>query len=56
MKIAILDDYAKAARTLDCYAKLAGHDVPVFTEHMRDPEVLARRLHGMEALVVIQQE
>jgi len=55
MKIAILDDYAGAAPTLDAYAKLAGHEVKVFTEHVRDPDTLARRLEGIEALVVIQQ-
>jgi D-3-phosphoglycerate dehydrogenase len=55
MKIAILDDYADAARTLKAYAKLAGHEVTSITDHVRDPDVLAERLKGMEALVVIQQ-
>jgi len=55
MKIAILDDYANAAPTLDAYAKLAGHEVTVITEHIDDPDMLARRLEGIEALVVIQQ-
>ncbi len=55
MKIAILDDYANAARTLKVYAKLAGHEVTSFTDHVRDPDALATRLKGFEALVVIQQ-
>ncbi len=55
MKIAILDDYANAARTLKAYAKLAGHEVTSFTDHVRDPDALATRLKGVEALVVIQQ-
>lgn len=55
MKIAILDDYADAARTLKAYDKLAGHEVTSFKEHMRDPNVLAAKLKGFEALVVIQQ-
>ncbi|MEQ1776443.1 MAG: D-2-hydroxyacid dehydrogenase family protein [Burkholderiales bacterium] len=55
MKIAILDDYANAARTLKAYAKLAGHEVTTFTDHVRDPDALAARLKGFEALVVIQQ-
>jgi D-3-phosphoglycerate dehydrogenase len=55
MKIAILDDYANAARTLAAYAKLDGHDVTTFTDHVRDPAKLAQRLDGYEALVVIQQ-
>jgi D-3-phosphoglycerate dehydrogenase len=55
MKIAILDDYANAARTLKAYAKLAGHDVTSFNDHVRDPDALAARLQGFEAVVVIQQ-
>lgn len=55
MKIAILDDYADAARTLKAYAKLAGHEVTSFTDHVRDPDALAARLQGFAALVVIQQ-
>ena len=55
MKVAILDDYADASRTLDAWAKLAGHEVTVFTDHVRDPAKLAVRLAGMEAVVVIQQ-
>ena len=55
MKIAILDDYQDAARTLDAYSKLAGHDVVAITGHVRDPEELARRLDGVQALVLIQQ-
>jgi D-3-phosphoglycerate dehydrogenase len=55
MKIAILDDYANAARTLKAYARLAGHDVTSFTDHVSDPDALAARLQGFEAAVVIQQ-
>lgn len=55
MKVAILDDYANASPTLDAWAKLAGHEVTVFTDHVRDPAKLAARLAGMEAVVVIQQ-
>lgn len=55
MKIAILDDYQDAARTLTCFNKLAGHDVYSITEHVRDPAGLAQRLDGAEAVVMIQQ-
>jgi D-3-phosphoglycerate dehydrogenase / 2-oxoglutarate reductase len=55
VKVAILDDYADAARTLDAWSKLSGHDVTVFTDHVRDPDKLRARLAGMEAVVVIQQ-
>ena len=54
MKITILDDYQDAARTLECFAKLAGHDVVSLTRHVRDPEALAQCLDGAEAVVAIQ--
>lgn len=55
MRIAILDDYQDAARHLDCFGKLKGHDFVSLTEHVRDPGELARRLDGVEAVVLIQQ-
>ena len=55
MKIAILDDYQDAARTLQCFGKLAGHEVISITRHVRDPAGLARCLDGTEAVVAIQQ-
>jgi D-3-phosphoglycerate dehydrogenase len=55
MKVAILDDYQDATRTLDACAQLAGHDVTAFTDHVRDPAALAKRLTGFEAVVLIQQ-
>lgn len=55
MKVAILDDYAGASPSLAAYSKLAGHEVTVFNDHVRDADLLAKRLEGFEALVVIQQ-
>lgn len=55
MRIAILDDYQDAARKLACFSKLKGHDFVSFTDHVRDPAELGRRLDGVEALVLIQQ-
>jgi D-3-phosphoglycerate dehydrogenase len=55
MKIAILDDYQQAAASLDAFARLAGHEVTAFTDHVRDPDGLASRLQGYEAVVLIQQ-
>src|SRR5262249_15659082 len=40
---------------LDAWPKLPGHEVPLFTDHVRDPAVLAARRGGREAVVVIQQ-
>jgi len=55
MKIAILDDYQDAVRTLDCFAKLQGHEVTVWNDHTKDVDVLAERLKDTEALVMIRE-
>jgi D-3-phosphoglycerate dehydrogenase len=55
MKIAILDDWFDTLRTLPSFAKLAGHDVTVFTDHVEDVDELAARLRGVEALVLIRE-
>jgi len=55
MKIAIPDDYQEAVRTLDCFQKLDGHQVIISREHIGDPKVLAARLQGVEALVLIRE-
>jgi D-3-phosphoglycerate dehydrogenase len=55
VKIAILDDYQNAARGLECFARLAGHDVIAINRHVRDPADLAQCLDGVEAVVMIQQ-
>ena len=36
MKLAILDDWFDTLRSLPCFAKLAGLDVTVFTDHEPD--------------------
>ena len=55
MKIAILDDYFDTLRTLPCFAKLAGHDVTIFTDHEQNIEPLADRLRDAQALVLIRE-
>jgi D-3-phosphoglycerate dehydrogenase len=55
MKVAILDDWFDTLRTLPCFEKLAGHEVTVFTDHVQDTDVLAERLAGFEALVLIRE-
>ncbi|MGH3480576.1 MAG: D-2-hydroxyacid dehydrogenase family protein [Nocardioidaceae bacterium] len=55
MKVAILDDWLDTLRTLPCFAKLAGHSVTVFTDHVQDVDVLAERLAGFDALVLIRE-
>lgn len=55
MKVAILDDYQNAVRTLDAFAKLAGHEVTIFNDHTTDTDELARRLKDAEALCLIRE-
>ena len=55
MRVAILDDYFDTLRTLDCFEKLDGHEVTVFTDHIHDVDQLADRLRDSEALVLIRE-
>ena len=55
MKITVLDDYHDTVRTLACFAKLAGHDVEIWNDHVQDVDALAERLHETEALVLIRE-
>jgi D-3-phosphoglycerate dehydrogenase / 2-oxoglutarate reductase len=55
MKISILDDYFDTVRTLPCFAKLKGHDVTVWNDHVQDTDALAARLADTEALVLIRE-
>lgn len=55
MKIAILDDWFDTLRTLPCFAKLAGHDVTVWNDHVDDIDVLAERLKEVEVLVLFRE-
>ncbi|HUZ64777.1 MAG TPA: D-2-hydroxyacid dehydrogenase family protein [Acetobacteraceae bacterium] len=55
MKIAVLDDYQDAFRHLRCYPRLAGHEVVVFHDTIKDPDALAARLAGFEAVLLTQQ-
>ena len=55
MKITILDDYFDTVRTLPCFAKLAGHDVTIWNDHVQDVDKLAERLADTEALVLIRE-
>jgi D-3-phosphoglycerate dehydrogenase len=55
MKIAILDDYHDTLRTLDCFKKLDGHEVTIWTDHVQDVDALAQRLSDTEALVLFRE-
>ena len=55
VKVTILDDYLDTLRSLDCFERLAGHEVTVFTDHVSSVDELARRLADTEALVLIRE-
>ncbi|MGH1414944.1 MAG: D-2-hydroxyacid dehydrogenase family protein [Pelagimonas sp.] len=55
MHVHILDDWFDTLRGLPCFTKLADHDVTVWTDHVKDVEVLADRLAEAEALVLFRE-
>lgn len=55
MKIHILDDWFDTLRGLPCFAKLEGHDVTVWTDHLEDTDALAARLQDAEVLVLFRE-
>ena len=55
MKIHILDDWFDTLRGLPCFAKLADHDVTIWTDHVDDTGTLASRLRDTEALVLFRE-
>jgi D-3-phosphoglycerate dehydrogenase len=55
MKIAILDDYQDAVRSLDCFRLLDGHEVKVFASSTKGLGQLAIRLAPFDALVLIRE-
>jgi D-3-phosphoglycerate dehydrogenase len=55
MNITILDDYFGTLRTLDCFRKIAGHDVTIWNDHVQETDELAERLKDTEVLVLIRE-
>jgi len=55
MKVTILDDWFDTIRHLPCFARLAGHEVAIWNDHVEDTDALAERLAGTEALVLIRE-
>jgi D-3-phosphoglycerate dehydrogenase len=55
MKIAILDDYQNAVRTLDCFHLLDGHEVKVFEHSTRGLGQLGIRLAPFDVVVPIRE-
>jgi len=55
MKISILDDYHDTLSNLPCFAKLAGHDVTIWNDHIQETDALVERLLDTEVLVLIRE-
>lgn len=55
MKVHILDDWHDTLRGLPSFARLAGHEVTVWTDHTEDVDVLAERLAEAEVLVLFRE-
>jgi D-3-phosphoglycerate dehydrogenase len=55
MKVAVLDDYQDAFRSLKCAARLKGHEVTAYRDTVKDPGRLAERLNGHDAAILLQQ-
>jgi D-3-phosphoglycerate dehydrogenase len=55
MKVAVLNDYQRAVRTLAAFQRLSGHAVEVFADAERDEAKIAAKLAGFEAVVLIRE-
>jgi D-3-phosphoglycerate dehydrogenase len=55
MKIAVIDDYQNAFKTLKCFAKLSAHEVVVYTDPETNIDKIAERLSGADVVVLTQQ-
>ncbi|MFA5488118.1 MAG: D-2-hydroxyacid dehydrogenase family protein [Candidimonas sp.] len=54
MKIVVLDDYQDEVKSLTCAGLLAEDELIVYNDTVRDPNMLAERLDGAEAVVLIR--
>jgi D-3-phosphoglycerate dehydrogenase len=55
LRIAIPDDYQDCIRGLDCFARLAGHEVTIFHDTLSDLDALADRLRDYDAIVLTRE-
>jgi D-3-phosphoglycerate dehydrogenase / 2-oxoglutarate reductase len=55
VNITVLDDYQDTIRTLDCFSKVAGHEVTIWNDHTKDVDALGERLKDTEALALIRE-
>lgn len=55
MRIVIPDDYQDCVRTLKCFAALAGHEVAIYQDTVRDLATLVQRFGDADALVLTRE-
>jgi D-3-phosphoglycerate dehydrogenase / 2-oxoglutarate reductase len=55
VRIVIPDDYQDCVRSLDCFAKLGGHEVIVFNDTVSDIDSLAARFADAKAIVLTRE-
>ena len=55
LKISVLDDYFDTLRSLDCFRKLEGQDITIWTDHVDDTQTLVERLKDAEVLVLFRE-
>jgi len=55
MKITVVDDYQNAFRRMSTFVKLAGHEIQIFNDTLKEPARLAQRLQDAECVVLTQQ-
>lgn len=55
MNIIIPDDYQDVVRQLNCFDKLAGHDVTIYNNTRKNIEALAARFKDADVLVLIRE-
>jgi D-3-phosphoglycerate dehydrogenase len=55
VKVAVSDDYQGAVATLDCFSRLAGHEVTIHRDTVKDVDALAERFREAEVLVLIRE-
>jgi D-3-phosphoglycerate dehydrogenase len=54
-RVAILDDFQDAVRTLDCFRQLDALDVVVFNDRLDDENALVARLADFDAIIPIRE-
>jgi len=55
MNVTILDDYFDTVRQLPSFAKLQGHEVTIWNDHVQDLDALGERLADTDVLVLIRE-